>query len=60
MYVGKTSRLLKTLVDEHRVALKYGKSDASAVTEHVWVDEHDVDFQSIPVLVWGSNLHHLS
>ena len=29
----------------------------SAVAEHVWVDEHDVDFQSVLVLAWEPDLH---
>ena len=57
MYVGQTGRLLKTRVDEHKAAIKYGKSDVSAVAEHVWVDEHDVDFQSVSVLAWKPDLY---
>ena len=36
---------------------KYGKSDVSAIVEHVWVDEHDVDIQFIPVLAWEADQH---
>ena len=57
MYVGQTGRLLKTRIDEHKAAIKYGKSDVSAVAEHLWVDEHDVDFQSVSVLAWESDPH---
>ena len=49
-YVGQIGWLLKTRVDQHKAAVKYGKSDMSAVAEHVWMYEHDVDFQSVSVL----------
>ena len=29
----------------------------SAVAEHVWVDKHDVDFQSVLVLAWEPDIH---
>ena len=29
----------------------------SAVAERVWVDEHDVDFQSVSVLAWEPDPH---
>ena len=57
VYVGQTGRLLKTRIDEHKAAVKYGKSDVSAVAEHVWVDKHDVDFQSVSVLAWEPDIH---
>ena len=37
--------------------LRLRKSDVSDVTEHVWMDEHDVDFQSILVLALELDLH---
>ena len=57
MYVGLTGRLLKTRIDEHKAAVKYGNSDVSTVAEHVWVDKHDVDFQSVSILAWESDIH---
>ena len=57
VYVGQTSRLLKTRIDEHKAAVKYGKSDVSAVAEHVWADKHNVDFQSVSVLAWEPDIH---
>ena len=57
MYVGQTGRLLKTRIDEHKAAVKYGKSDVSAVAEHMWVDKHDVDFQSVSILAWEPDIH---
>ena len=29
----------------------------SAVAEHVWVNKHDVDFQSVSVLAWEPDIH---
>ena len=52
VYVGQTGKLLKTRVD----AVRYGKSDVSAVAEHVWIDKHDIDFQSVSVLVWEPDI----
>ena len=43
--------------NEHKAALKYGKSDVSTVAEHVWVDKHDLDFQSVSVLAWKPDIH---
>ena len=57
MYVGQTGRLLKTRIDEYKAAVKYGKSDVSAVAEHVWVDKHDVDLQSVSILPWEPDIH---
>ena len=57
MYVGQTGRLLKTRIDEHKAAVKHVKSDVSAVAEHVWVDKHDVDFQSVSILAWEPDIH---
>ena len=53
MYIA----LLCPRVDEHKAAIKYGKSDVSGVAEHVWVDRQDVDFQSVSVLAWEPDLH---
>ena len=57
VYVGQTSRLLKTRIEEHKAAVKYGKSDVSAVAEHVWADKHNVDFQTVSVLAWEPDIH---
>ena len=38
-------------------AVKYGKSDVSAVAERVWVDKYDVDFQSVSILTWEPDIH---
>ena len=57
MYVGQTGQLLKTRIDEHKAAVKHVKSEVSAVAEHVWVDKHDVDFQSVSILAWEPDIH---
>ena len=57
IYIGQTGRLLKTRIDEHKAAVKYAKSDVSAVAEHVWVQKHLVDFQSVSILAREQNLH---
>ena len=56
VYVWQSSWLIKTRVDEHKAAVKYGNV-VSAVMEHVWVDEHDIDFQCISILAWEPDLH---
>ena len=41
--------------------MKYEKSDLSAITQHVWVDKHDIGFQSISILALEPDLHwHLA
>ena len=57
VYIGQTSRSLKTRIDEHKTAVKHAKCDVSAVAEHVWMKKHDVDFQSVSVLAHECNLH---
>ena len=57
VYIGQTDRLLKTRIDEHKAAVKHAKSDISAVAEHVWLREHQVDFQSVSILAHEQNLH---
>ena len=57
MYVGQTGRFLKTRIDEHKAAVKHVKSDVSAVAEHVRVDTHDIDFQSVLILAWEPDIH---
>ena len=57
VYIGQTGRLLKTRVDEHKTAVKYARTEESVVAEHVWVHNHQVDFQSVSILARESNLH---
>ena len=45
MYIGQTSRPLETQLKEHKDAVKHAKTEVSAVVEHVWKGNHQVDFQ---------------
>ena len=55
VYIGQTSRLLKTRIDEHKAAIRFAKTDVSAVAEHVWVHKHQIDFQSVSILAHERN-----
>ena len=57
VYIGQTGRLLGTRLKEHRAAVKYAKTDVSAVSEHVWEKHHQMDFQSTKILARENNLH---
>ena len=57
VYIGQTSRLLKTRINEHKAAVKHARTEESAVDEHVWVSKHQVDFQAATVLEEETNLH---
>ena len=50
VYIGQTGRLLGTRIKEHKAAVKHAKTEESAVAEHVWVDKHQMDFQSVSIL----------
>ena len=43
VYVGQTSRPLEARLKERRDAVKYAKTEVSAVAEHIWQDNHQVD-----------------
>ena len=50
VYVGQTSRPLETRLKEHKDPVKHAKTEVSAVAEHVWKGNHQVDFQRTSVL----------
>ena len=50
VYIGQTGRLLATRLKEHRAAVKFAKTDVSAVAEHIWQKQHQMDFQATTVL----------
>ena len=50
VYVGQTGRLLGKRISEHRADVKYAKLEASAVAEHVWKKDHQMDFNAVSVL----------
>ena len=56
MYVGHTIRTVNTRIDEHKAAVEHGKSDISAIAEHVWEHGHEIDFHSVSILAQEPNL----
>ena len=56
VYVGQTGCLLGARIQEHKSVVKHAKTEESAVAEHVWVDKHQMDFQSVTVLAREPNL----
>ena len=56
VYVGQTGCLLGARIQQHKSAVKHAKTEESAVVEHVWVDKHQIDFQSVTVLAREPNL----
>ena len=50
VYIGQTGRHLETRLKEHKVAVKFAKTEISAVAEHVWLKKHQIDFQSTAIL----------
>ena len=50
VYVGQTSRTLKARIEEHKRAVKYARTDSSALAEHVWRLGHQVAFDSTSIL----------
>ena len=50
VYVGKTQRYLETRVKEHRDACTKGDTWKSAIAEHQWDQEHQVDWDGTRVL----------
>ena len=55
VYIGQTGRLLGTRLTEHKAAVKFARTDVSAVAEHVWHHNHQMDFQSTTVLAREDN-----
>ena len=55
VYVGQTSRLLETRLKEHRAAVKYARTDVSAVADHIWNLGHLMNFQDTSILDQSSN-----
>ena len=50
MYVGQTSRSLETRLKEHKAAVSHAKTEVLAVAEHVWKENHQMDFQQASIL----------
>ena len=50
VYIGQMGWRLETRLKEHKVAVKFAKTEISAVAEHVWLKKHQIDFQSTAIL----------
>ena len=50
VYVGQTSRSLETRLKEHKAAVRHAKTEVLAVAEHVWKENHQMDFQQASIL----------
>ena len=57
VYIGQTSRSLETRMKEHKAAVKHAKIENSAVAEHVWQKNHQIDFNNVSILVQERNDH---
>ena len=49
-YVGQSGRSLDCRVKEHQRAVRNGDTNASALAEHAWNEEHHIDWQNAEVL----------
>ena len=47
--IGQTGRLLETRIREHKAAVKYAKCDVSAVADHIWNKQHQMDFHQVSI-----------
>ena len=54
-YIGQTARLLEIRVKEHRAAVKKCETATSAVAERVWVEHHQMDWNSVTILAREAN-----
>ena len=57
VYIGQTERPLATRLKEHKAAVKFTKTDVSAVAEHIWHRQHQMDFQSATILAQDHDMH---
>ena len=55
VYIGQTGRLLEKRINEHKAAVKNAKCDVSAVADHVWNEQHQMNFQGVSVLAQEQN-----
>ena len=54
LYIGQTSR---SLIKEHKAAVKHARIENSAVAEHVWQKNHLIDFNHVSILAQEQNDH---
>ena len=55
VYIGQTGRLLETRIAEHKTAVKHARCDVSAVADHVWNKQHQMDFNEVSILAQEKN-----
>ena len=49
-YIGETARSVKVRVSEHERHTKYGRTEESAVAEHVWDTDHKMEWKKVRIL----------
>ena len=49
-YIGQTGRRLQQSLDEHKRAIRQADFNASPLAEHVWTEEHQVDWSNVAVV----------
>jgi len=49
-YTGQTGRRLQQRLDEHKRAIRQADFNASPLAEHVWTEEHQVDWSNVAVV----------
>ena len=49
-YIGETGCHLSTRLKQHQEAVKKGQTEKSAVAEHVWSNQHSIDWNHVEIL----------
>ena len=55
IYIGQTGRLLEKRINEHKAAVKNATRDVSAVADHAWNEQHQMNFQGVLILAKEQN-----
>ena len=50
VYIGETGRTLKKRTSEHQRDTDSGNTQKSAVAEHVWQNQHNIDWDNTKIL----------
>ena len=56
-YVGQSGRSLECRVKEHQRAVKYGDTNTSAIAEHAWQEQHNINWPVATILDSNQYLH---
>ena len=56
-YVGQSGRSLECRVKEHQRAVKYGDTNTSAIAEHAWQEQHNINWPAATILDSNQYLH---